>query len=484
MLIREGPLEVLTHLFHDLGIQSNVQVSCEYSHESKLLSPTRVFRALEQVIRDIPELAIIGVSQPSEKKEGNHRTWEARLPIIRFTDCVQFLNNPKGDRDEVLARIFESSHNRWFDTRDRTKPWWRLLIVNGKYAVFIFHHSIGDGISGYAFHRSLLAALNANYTGKDPNDNSMEESVFKIEEPMQLPVPLALESIEEKLSWFHVICTFLYWQIIRVFVRPKHFLFSDAVVNDAYPTVTKPFPAEQRTHSKVEVTRIDKQTMKQLLVSCREHKTSFTAVLHTIISATLAADIYPKARIGFTRVAVNIRPLMKADPGLDVFTNASATYYRTHLLGKYRAAIQKEFLDQAVVWKLAAAYKKHMNDSIYKSKTVLQGFLTCTLLGEDDEEVGAFYGLGLYLNNSFLISNVGVFKPRDDMKDGGWSITDAGFSAAAVRAAVGDYGMVFTAASAKDGDCVIAATWEEGVLKEEMVKYVLSVVARRLKSLV
>jgi hypothetical protein len=38
-------------------------------------------------------------------------------------------------------------------------------------------------------------------------------------------------------------------------------------------------------------------------------------------------------------------------------------------------------------------------------------------------------------------------------------------------------------ASAENGECVIAATWEEGELKDEMVKNVVSAVSQRLKAL-
>ncbi|KAI9055356.1 hypothetical protein LZ554_000315 [Drepanopeziza brunnea f. sp. 'monogermtubi'] len=481
-LVRKaGPLEVFTHLLHDLGVESNVLVACEYSHGTKTLSPARLFRILEQVITEIPELAVILTSQPSKNKKGNHQSWEARLPFIRFRDCVEFVEDLTEDKDIALARVIESSHNRWFDTTKNTKPWWRLLILNSRYVVFVFHHSIGDGMSGYAFHRSFLAALNADSpdTHEDAEAAGFEGEVFQVHEPNHPPVPLAIESIDLKLSYFRIICTFLKWQIIRMLYRPKHFLFSDAVVDKAYPTYTKRFPVEKRTRSRVETLRIDTDTMSKCLTSCRKHKTSFTALFQTIVSATLAADVYPNAKIGLSRMAVNIRPLMTSDPGLDVFTNASATYYRTHRLGKYRAAAH----DNAALWKLATDYKNHMHDSIYKTGAVLQGFLTCTLLGDDDEDVGAFSGLGLYLHNSFLISNIGVFKPQDGMEDGGWVVTDVAFCAAAVRASMGDYGMVFMIASAKNGDCIVTATWEDGVLKDEMVRSVLGAVFTRLKSL-
>jgi hypothetical protein len=101
-----------------------------------------------------------------------------------------------------------------------------------------------------------------------------------------------------------------------------------------------------------------------------------------------------------------------------------------------------------------------------------------------DIEDSSFYGRGIFMNNSFLISNLGVFKPREDMVDGGWRIKDIHFSAAAIRATLGDFGIVFNVASVKCGDCLISATYEEGVLKDEMVKKVLRGVLVRLRLLI
>ncbi|KAL2064287.1 hypothetical protein VTL71DRAFT_4781 [Oculimacula yallundae] len=455
-----GPLEVLTSLFHDLGIQSNVRVSCSYSHETKTLLPARVLRALQKVIEEIPALSIIGVSQQSTKKVGNHRTWDAKLPFIRFRDCVEFLDVENINDDSVLARIYEDIHNTWFDTKDTTKPWWKLVVVNHKLAIFVFHHSIADGMSGYAFHRSLLAALNADDADQesDHNYSKVDNQIFTTDNGSRNQEPIAIDEIHTKLSWFHVIRTFLFWTLIRVFIRPKYLFFSDAIVTPTFPTYSAPFPVSERTRSRVQILRIPHSTMEKVLARCREHKTSFTALLHTIICVTFAVDVYPQATIGFSRMAVNIRSLMRRDPGLDVFTNASATYYRTHFLSRYRSTVRSELgaLDQPAIWNLVKAYKNHMHTSIHENNTVLQGYLTCRLLGEDNEEVGSFYGLGLYLNNSFLISNIGVFKPRDDMEDGGWTVTDAGFGAGAIRASVGDIGPVFSVASVEWGrlcDC-------------------------------
>jgi len=138
-------------------------------------------------------------------------------------------------------------------------------------------------------------------------------------------------------------------------------------------------------------------------------------------------------------------------------------------------------VNSQLVWKLAANYKKGVHDFV-KSSRPLQDILTGKLLGEDVEEIdGTFHAMSLYMNNSFLVSNLGVFKPREAMSDGNWEIGDVAFSAGAIRASLGENGIVFNVASAKGGDCMICATFEEGVLKADMVRAVLDRVLGRLK---
>ena len=491
LILQSGPLELLTHLFHDLGIQSNVLVCAEYFKDGQLLTKSKVLEALAEVIHDHPALSIIGVSQPSETREGNHQLWEARLPTLRIQDCVKFLTI-QGDVD--LARVFENAHSQWFDTKDTTKPWWKLLVVNGRYAVFVYHHSIGDGLSGYAFHRSFLTALNADEMTSEALGVVAHDN-FLIQQPFKMPTPSPFDHIDGKLSWIYIIYCFLFWSILRFFVNQKYFLFSDAIFSKDYPSLAKPFPVEMKTRTKVELLRVDGDTMTKCLSECRKHKTSFTALLQTLIQVTLAADFYPKAKLGFSRLAVNLRPLLRVNPGRDVFTNAVSTYYRVQQLGRYRSCANKRSPSQApvsiqgiaidvpAVWELAKAYKQDLNRATYKTGTIMQDFLLCKIFDRDMEDV-SFYGHGTFQNNSFLISNLGVFEPREDMADGGWSIKEVGFSAGAVRATLSDFGIVFDVASIRGGNCLISATYEEGVLKDEMVKEVMMALLARIKLLV
>jgi hypothetical protein len=198
-----GPFEVLTHVYHELGIQSNILVSAKYRHTGAgILTPAKLLSALHKVIREHPALSAIGVSQPSEKKEGNHRLWEAVLPAVYLENCVEFLDVDL-DGDATLCQVFENAHSHWFDTQNKTKPWWKAIVVNGIQVVFVYHHSIGDGLSGYAFHRSLLTALNDDEVISHSTGAATKREPYVTADLNKMPPPYPF-GIGEKLFWPYV----------------------------------------------------------------------------------------------------------------------------------------------------------------------------------------------------------------------------------------------------------------------------------------
>jgi hypothetical protein len=512
----KGSSELYDHLLHELGIQSNILVSATYAGPT-VLKPGNVFPALKAVVDEHPALWLVHVPEPSGKG-GRHCLWDARVPNIRLGEHVSFVDEEPGGGDAEIARTFEKEHNSWFlPSPENPLPRWRIIIVGGKRAIFVFHHAIGDGISGYTFHRSFLAALNSLSSNLSPDSEPFNADSPVLNPRIELPMG-CVEQIDDRLRWRYAIWEFLFWLIVRFFVNQRYFFFSDASYPKTYPTPLNPLPISKRTITSTRILRIDKETMSKALNACRRNKTSFTALLHTLIQVTLAADFYPKAVLGFSSQAVNIRPQLRTDPGIDVVMNAVGVYPRVQFLSSYRKAgmsrhnpdsenAKKFGVNEDMVWGLAKSYKAHMQDFVWKERSAVQESLLVTLLGEEIEGV-TFYGLGLFQNNSFLISNLGVFEPKatkpqenvsrrnkatgleedeeteEQKKNGGWEITDIAFSAATVRASLGVAGIVFNVASLRGGDCVVCAGWEEGVLREEMVSGVLEGVGGRLRALI
>lgn len=127
-----------------------------------------------------------------------------------LVDYVSFIDICSGLEDPDLSQNFENAHNKWLDTKKTAKPWWPL-VVNAQYVVFIYHYSIGGGLSGYTFHRSLLSALNVE---------EQSEPISEFKTGLTKPLtPSPLDQISDKLPWPHVIYTFLSWQLIRYFIN-------------------------------------------------------------------------------------------------------------------------------------------------------------------------------------------------------------------------------------------------------------------------
>ncbi|KAK9350309.1 alcohol acetyltransferase [Lipomyces doorenjongii] len=490
---KSGHYETMYNLFHELGIQSNILVSATYSHcrTSRLTEPT-LFKALHIVINHHPALGIIGVRRSSQKKNGNHRLWEARLNTINLKTCVEFVQYD--GEDQGLQRVIEKSHNEWFSTEDKIRPWWKLVVVNGAHVLFVYHHMIGDGRSGYAFHRSLLAALNEIEALKTIDGISTDSGAFMVNVPATLPPAHSIALVQSQLSMLHVIYNFLWWTLIRLIFSNERFLFSDASFSNTYPTPTNPFPKDECTVTRIESMQVDCTTKEKCVDACRIHNTTLTALLQTLIQVTLAADVYPKAMFGFSQVAVDFRRYLKTKPGVDVMMNAASTFSSPQRLGRYReagrrpkigagnGAVPGVHLDIPLLWHLASQYRAKLHSDLNKSNTALQDYLTVPLLGIDDEEFASqlFPNIGRVSNNAFLVSNIGAFQGMTNDLSPGWTIGHVEFSAAATKASCGTAGIVFNVASVEKGDLVVNASYEEGVLKPETVRKVMKGIKERL----
>ncbi|KAK9372129.1 uncharacterized protein V1513DRAFT_265307 [Lipomyces chichibuensis] len=239
---------------------------------------------------------------------------------------------------------------------------------------------------------------------------------------------------------------------------------------------------------------------EKCLDACRSHNTTLTVLLLTLIQVTLAADIYPKAKLCFSRVATDLRRYMKVNPGIDVMQNAAGSFADAQWLGRYREAgrdltiagrnvgdgpARRMHADIPLLWDLARQNGAKLHNDINKSKTALKDYVSINLIGEDEEVFVSqgFPNLSLFTNYSFLVSNLGVFQPIEGEISGGWNIKHVEFSAAATKASVGNGGIVFNVASAEKGELVINASYEEGVLKPETVRKVMEGFEKRLKLL-
>ena len=102
------------------------------------------------------------------EKTKNSEAQFVRLQTIRWEDIVEIHTSTSEDKVVALPKVLGLGHQHLFKDQ-RQKPAWKIIVLlhdNGSLtsnssfrADIISHHAIADGISGSAFHKTLLEAF-------------------------------------------------------------------------------------------------------------------------------------------------------------------------------------------------------------------------------------------------------------------------------------------------------------------------------------
>ncbi|VTT68137.1 unnamed protein product [Fusarium fujikuroi] len=178
-----------------------------------------------------------------------------------------------GMSDELLSRDLESRHSELWP---ENKPAWRVVVLkhtnNCKshrsltmHIAFFAHHAIADGLSGVAFHASLM------------ND-------LKLDTPISAKWPLELNeiqdpppTIEESVDCLSCNCT--------VCTTPEK---SDDPVWAGGPISTAP---TENYESLVRIVTVPAAPFSDLLRKCKQANVTVTGLLHAIICTSLRSSI-------------------------------------------------------------------------------------------------------------------------------------------------------------------------------------------------
>ncbi|KAF4445493.1 hypothetical protein F53441_10788 [Fusarium austroafricanum] len=491
-----GSLQRIWYLYHRLGIWSNILVSARYTCvNGQDLSKNVITEALRLVVQAHAALWHVFVQKPSLNR-GNHELHTARLHTIDLESCIEYLDCAQNNPD-ITSEDLEKAHNEWLWAVDEpTRPLWKLL-VKGNNIVFVYHHSLGDGMSGMVFHREFLAALNSPLIAKREKNVGYDTLIYADE---NLQSPIEPEDVwEGKNSILEMILTQIVWWFLKLFYG------NDRIYGDLPPSkphlksATAVAEPEQRTVTRISSYRIPAEDMSMILEACRKHETTFTPLLITMFTIVLASDFYPNAKIGATRFNFDLRPILPMSrvgggTANGTFVNASGSWQRWHKLGPFRQVLLTKgdgdgsLLDSQAVWSLVNGYKQEMTRAI--SGPAVRNWSGVKQLGTDLEQVvdRAFPSLSLLLKPTFSVSNIGVFsniQAGDDQESRGrWQIDDMQFSAGAVNGTQGTHGAIFHVAGVKGGDTIINATYEDGIVAREMADGILERTVARILELV
>ncbi|KDQ61358.1 hypothetical protein JAAARDRAFT_66485 [Jaapia argillacea MUCL 33604] len=255
---RAGRMERYHITRHHLGFDSCVLVAAQYHSSSGTLGPLTLFPALAHLIHTHAALSVHLTGDLF------HNPAFSRLPSIDLSLVVQFVQE-----EHTLQQVAEDQLSKAFDTSSNVLPLWRLVVLPNGLVFFAYHHAIGDGMSGLAFHRGLLAALNTPFT-------------FTSDTIVQVPTNITLVPPLEHLTPTSPSPTKLFKTIFNLYAPTS---WTRRV--SAWTGTPVSYSGSLRINIKfIEFTPSDITQFKKM---CREHGTTLTAAFHALAVSALAS---------------------------------------------------------------------------------------------------------------------------------------------------------------------------------------------------
>ncbi|KAF8190362.1 alcohol acetyltransferase [Mycena galopus ATCC 62051] len=243
---------------HFLGLDSCVLVSARYtSVDGTILSKEHLFSALRKVIQTHPILSVM--LQNEDSKPSFIRLEKIELPrVVQFSDHNDL---------EVAIQLQLSTR---FDTAAQL-PLWRVEVLNDGTVLVAYHHGIGDGLSGVAFHRSLLAAL------QDVGDDS---PVVEVSQPLSLLPPIeGMTSLWPSLS--------------KIISEVLSLVLPASWQRSYYAWNANPVSKTQQFTPHVKLFTFSGEEMAAFAKICRSHSATVTSALYVLAASVLSRSVPP-----------------------------------------------------------------------------------------------------------------------------------------------------------------------------------------------
>jgi hypothetical protein len=441
--------------YNNVGATASYEISNTLLSEHGLEAVT--FSALRRTINRHPSLGIGILDEDSLTP-----SW-VRLPEIDLKKVVR-IESLDGETDSRrYDGIIEGEHRIPFENVGDL-PLWRVVLITrrtspsnhqltaGSTTVdvgFFWHHGIGDGGSGIAFHLEFLDALNGI-----GNDTPVLSDAIVVPPKVDL-----LPSIEERhplpLSIF-----FLFRQLFKM-ILPKRV--------DNLLWTGPPLRSEKNiTHLR---TLFLPDSVVQILVRlCRENNVTITALIVVVIARILATT-YRDYRHFTCKTAMSFRRFTKTD-------NRDMVNYVSSICHRFSSDSKSGYINCGgeFKWSAVKACKRDIDAATASPKNHGIGLLKYL----NDYGTWMRNLIGGRRLESFEVSNIGVMDGGLDQQSNAAKVKRLLFSQSSN---VMGPAYVFNMATVKGGDLAVALTWQEGVLDDEVAEKVLMELGTELSGL-
>jgi hypothetical protein len=308
-----GLLERYFTSCYSLRLYINVGLTGYYSGSHSTSLQSTIFSALAIVVQQHPVLSTVFIN------ESPSNIFYGRLPEIDLSKIVTFVQRQKpytgAGADLESDGLLEKQHDTGFEEMNGTAPFWRLMILTDSTAspkpsfaaTFICHHSVGDGVSVVAFHKSFLAALQTI-------NGSLSSTI------VQSPKTPMLPTVED---------------VLKMPVSAKHFL--KKVSSELFLPTSKNLwiaePIKVLTTSHFQSVVISPDITSSFVARCKENDTTVTATIQTVIAAALFQLLPAKFSTLQCNLSVSLRRWLP-DPINEKSIAAGPLQSKNTILGK------------------------------------------------------------------------------------------------------------------------------------------------------
>lgn len=447
-----GRLEQYSTARNPLGFYYNVAVAATYTLPGSSLSiEDYVYRACESAIGQHPILSAIPIGEDTKEP------YWARLPEIDLERSVSFQNRSQSfpgedEKDDELENLINTQHNTPFSP---PLQYWRVCVLldagNERRftAVFVFHHAVGDGTSGKAFHKTFLEALHAATESPTETKRVIPSPTMpllpNIEEihPMTLTIPYLATTLFKAKAWS--------WR------DPGLWTGSEIRV-----------PLETQMRHIV----IPKSLATSFRHACRRNNTTITGALQTIVSRaffTHLPETFTQIKCDGPLSSRKFLPDIVTDDSIGVWIQDYNEYYS-----------RDSVLVDSFPWNEAQRSRRTIESTLSLQGTNASPNL---LKYVNDIHQELFLSkIGKQRGSSFELSNIGVFAPGLKSNDDP-SKSQVGRMIFSQCASVTGCAVEISVISGGDGCLVLAFSWQTGVVKEGLVSSVIETVEKEVHGL-
>ncbi|KAM0330778.1 hypothetical protein ACHAQA_003732 [Verticillium albo-atrum] len=485
-IIRQlGPMESYHMAAQVHNVVCNVILACRYTIPGDLAGRNCASEveswfenAVATTVLEQPLLQVGIIGQKTKKPSWVHLQ---SLDLRYHVQWVTVAGDEDGDFDTAYA-VERRAQLGKRSTHSDVRPGWRVIVWRKEglpylNAMFIWDHVSSDGTGSKIFHKSLLRNLNAPAKALP----GLRDHILQTEVTQDKFPPPQERLINYTLSLGYTISTA--WNELK----PPIFVSKDSTTQATWAPI-KALSYE----TQVRLVELSDTTLQRVLASCRQNKTTLTALLHGITLVSMASQLRPEEAPGFVSLtALDMRrfvsaatagyPWIKADQTVENIVSKMDHHFDTATVARIRDRLtgggsnggsrEKSSL-QDLVWASAAAVRKDIEEELKKNaKNNLVGLMKLV------NDWGSYIkdGAKKPRPESWLVTSLGIIDGQNHVgqqegdgeagKTRAWSIDQAVFSLCAAT-----NGPVFqlSPVSVLGKGLWVEVSWQDGVVEASM----------------